>query len=111
MRSHLLRLFDSARAIALQIPYTGEQIEQTIRAALKANGLSDGYIRLVVTRGSGPLGLNPYQCKQPVVFVIADTIQLYPREMYDNGLEIVTASTIRNHPAALSPRVKSLNSR
>src|SRR5205823_14177763 len=77
--------------------------------ALRANGLSDGYIRLVVTRGSGPLGLNPYQCKQPVVFVIADTIQLYPKEMYENGLEIVTASTIRNHPAALSPRVKSLN--
>lgn len=109
MRTHVQRLFDSARAIALQIPYSIEQIESGIREAIRANGLSDAYIRLVVTRGVGPLGLNPYQCKQPVVFVIADTIQLYPREMYENGLEIVTAATIRNHPAALSPRVKSLN--
>ena len=109
MRTHLNRLFDSARAIALQIPYSVEQLEGAIREALAANGLSDGYIRLCVTRGVGPLGLNPYQCKQPAAFVIADTIQLYPKEMYENGLEIVTASTIRNHPAALSPRVKSLN--
>ena len=109
MRSHLLRLLDSARAIALSVPYSVEQLESAIRQSLRANGLRDAYIRLVVTRGAGPLGLNPYQCRQPVVFVIADSIQLYPQEMYERGLEIVTAATIRNHPAALSPRVKSLN--
>ncbi len=109
MRTHLQRLFDSARAIALQLPYSIEQLEQAIRQTLSANGLSDGYIRLCITRGTGNLGLNPYLCKAPTAFIIADTIQLYPPEMYENGLEIVTASTIRNHPDALSPRIKSLN--
>jgi branched-chain amino acid aminotransferase len=109
MRSHVNRLFESARAIALNIPYSAAELESAMRDVLRANGLSDGYIRLVVTRGAGPLGLNPYLCKQPVTFIIADSIQLYPKEMYDNGLEIVTAATIRNHPAALSPRIKSLN--
>lgn len=109
MRTHLLRLEESARAIALKIPYPVEPLEKAIRETLMANGLSDGYIRLCVTRGVGGLGLNPYLCKEPTVFIIADTIQLYPKEMYEKGLEIVTASTIRNHPAALSPRVKSLN--
>ncbi len=109
MRTHLNRLFDSARAIALTIPYTIEQLEAGIRAAIGANNLTSAYIRLCVTRGVGPLGLNPFTCKDATVFIIADLMQLYPAELYTTGMEIVTASTIRNHPAALSPRVKSMN--
>jgi branched-chain amino acid aminotransferase len=80
-----------------------------VNETLAANGIKDGYIRLVVTRGAGALGLDPNRCSNPQVIVIADHIQLYPKEMYENGLAIVTASTIRNHSAALSPRIKSLN--
>jgi branched-chain amino acid aminotransferase len=75
----------------------------------KANDITDGYIRLVVTRGKGTLGLNPYLCDRAEVIVIAATIQLYPQELYDNGLNIVTVGTIRNHPEAINPRIKSLN--
>jgi branched-chain amino acid aminotransferase len=109
MRTHLRRLFQGARSIHLNIPYSTEQLEQAIRDAAKANGISDGYIRLVVTRGIGNLGLNPYLCPKPNVFVIADTITLYPAEMYEKGMAIITAATIRNHPAANSAQVKSLN--
>lgn len=107
--THLKRLFESARAIALAIPYTLDQLDAAIRQTLAANAIESGYIRLCVTRGVGPLGLNPYQCSSPTAFVIADSIQLYPAELYNTGMEIVTASTIRNHPAALSPRIKSMN--
>ena len=109
MRSHLRRLFEGAKVICLDIPYTIDQLEQAIRETLAANEVIDGYIRLCVTRGVGTLGLNPFVCDHASTFIIADSIKLYPQELYDNGMAIVTASTIRNHPGALSPRVKSLN--
>ncbi len=107
--AHLERLWNSAKAIRLEIPMTREAMAQAVRDTLKANGIEDGYIRLVVTRGAGTLGLDPNRCSQPQVIIITDYISLYPEEYYKQGLEIVTASTIRNHPAALSPRIKSLN--
>ncbi len=82
---------------------------KAVNDTLAANEINDGYIRLVVTRGAGTLGLDPNRCSNPQVIIIADHITLYPEEFYEKGLEIVTASTIRNHPAALSPRIKSLN--
>jgi branched-chain amino acid aminotransferase len=106
---HLRRLFDSARAIRLLSPYTGEELKAAMEQTVKANGFSDCYIRLVITRGEGYLGLNPNKCPHPSAFIIADTIELYPRETYDKGMAIITASVIRNHPNALSPRIKSLN--
>ncbi len=106
---HIDRLYDSAKAIALNIPMTKAEMSQAVVDTCKANDISDGYIRLVVTRGKGTLGLNPYLCDKAEVFVIAAKIQLYPQELYDNGLKIVTVGTIRNHPEAINPRIKSLN--
>src|SRR4051812_22585302 len=107
--AHLKRLFESAQAIRLKIPFTSEQLSQAIEETVAANKFKDCYIRLVVTRGVGYLGISPKNCTNPSVFVIADTIQMYPEEMYANGMSIITASTIRNHPNSLSPKVKSLN--
>jgi branched-chain amino acid aminotransferase len=109
LQEHLDRLWDSAQSIWLKIPMTREELAQAVNQTLKLNGITDGYIRLVVTRGSGTLGLDPNKCPRPEVIIITDHIQLYPEEFYKNGLEIITASTIRNHSAALSPRIKSLN--
>ena len=107
--SHLDRLYDGASRIELKIPYQREQLAEAVRSTVAANSASDGYIRLCVTRGMGTLGLNPYLCSEPNVFVIAGQIKLYPAELYENGLSIITARTIRNHPGALDPAVKSLN--
>jgi branched-chain amino acid aminotransferase len=109
LAEHLDRLWASAKAIWLQMPISREEMAKAVNETLATNGIQDGYIRLVVTRGAGALGLDPNRCSDPQVIVIADHIQLYPKEMYENGLEIITASTIRNHSAALSPRIKSLN--
>jgi branched-chain amino acid aminotransferase len=109
LASHLRRLYDSAKAIRLTMPMTLDALAQATRDTVAANATRDGYIRLCVTRGVGTLGLNPFTCKHPIVFIIADAITLYPREYYDNGLAVVTASTIRNHSAAVSPRIKSMN--
>jgi branched-chain amino acid aminotransferase len=109
LAEHLDRLWDSAKAILLEIPMTKEQMAQAVYDTLRANQIEDGYIRLVVTRGAGSLGLDPNRTSNPQVIIITDFIALYPREYYEKGLELVTASTIRNHPAALSPRIKSLN--
>src|SRR5262245_2188243 len=106
---HLDRLWDSAKAIWLEIPTTKAVLAKDIYATLAANDIKDGYIRLVVTRGAGTLGLDPNRTSDPQVIVITDHISLYPEDYYRNGLEIVTASTMRNHPAALNPRIKSLN--
>jgi branched-chain amino acid aminotransferase len=108
LKEHIDRLYDSARALWLEIPMSREQMIKAVEETVKANEKRDGYIRLVVTRGPGTLGLDPRKC-EPQVIIIVDDISLYPRELYDNGLEIITAATIRNHPAALNPRVKSLN--
>ncbi len=106
---HMDRLYESAEVILLNIPIPKAEMEAAVMETLRINKLSDAYIRLVVTRGSGSLGLDPYKTSDPQVIVIADHIALYPAEFYQSGLKIITASTIRNHPAALSPRIKSLN--
>jgi len=107
--AHLDRLWASARAIALEIPLAKDVVAKAVNDTLAANKLIDGYVRLVVTRGAGSLGLDPNRTKNPQVIVITDTISLYPREFYEKGLRIVTAATQRVHSAALSPRIKSLN--
>ena len=109
MTEHLDRLWNSAKAIWLQIPMTKEEMAKAIEDTLAVNGIKDGYIRVVVTRGVGTLGLDPNRCDNPQVIIIADKISLYPEELYQKGLEIITVSVMRNHPAALSPRIKSLN--
>lgn len=106
---HIDRLYDSAKAIALDIPMSKAEMSRAVIDTCKANEISEGYIRLVVTRGKGTLGLNPYLCNKAEVIIIAAKIQLYPQELYDNGLKIVTVGTIRNHPEAINPRIKSLN--
>jgi branched-chain amino acid aminotransferase len=109
LAEHLDRLWESAQAIWLEIPLTKEALAQAVNDTLAVNKIQDGYIRLVVTRGAGTLGLDPNRTSNPQVIVIADKIALYPEELYEQGLDIVTVSVIRNHPAALSPRIKSLN--
>jgi branched-chain amino acid aminotransferase len=106
---HLKRLWESAKAIYLDIPLSRQQVSDAIYQTLKVNQIVDGYIRLVVTRGAGSLGLDPNKTSDPQVIVIADHIALYPAELYEHGLEIITASTQRISSAALSPRIKSLN--
>lgn len=108
-QDHIDRLYESARAIRLTIPLTPEEMVKAVEETVAANNLNDGYVRLVVTRGAGSLGLDIRRTSHPMVIIIADTISLYPEEMYEKGMEIITASTIRNHPGALSPRIKSLN--
>ncbi len=109
LTQHLERLYTSGRSILLDIPMQMDALAAAVNETVARNQLSDAYIRLVVTRGAGALGLDPARTSDPQIIIIADRIELYPDEAYTNGLEIVTAATIRNHPAALSPRVKSLN--
>jgi branched-chain amino acid aminotransferase len=109
LEEHIRLLFDSSRAILLNLPWTQEEVCKFTCETVAANGLRDGYIRLVVTRGAGELGLNPYLCPKPSMFIIASTIKLYPDEHYQNGLAIITCATRRPAPAALMPQVKSLN--
>jgi branched-chain amino acid aminotransferase len=109
LEEHIDRLFDSARAILLKIPMDKEALIRATLDTCRANQLQDGYIRLLVTRGVGSLGLNPESCKVASVIIIADRIQLYPEEFYQKGLKIITAATQRMPPNALSPAVKSLN--
>ena len=109
LEAHVRRLYESAQAIWLTIPMSQAEMSRAIDETVAANGIDDGYVRLVVTRGVGDMGLNPFKCSDPQVIIIADAIALYPAELYEKGLEIVTASVIRNHPAALDARVKSLN--
>jgi len=109
LRKHIDRLYNSAAGIELTIPLSKEEIEEAIINTLKANGLKDAYIRLVVTRGIGDLGLDPQKCKEPSIIIITDKISLYPHEFYNNGLKIIVARTRRNSVEALPPIVKSLN--
>ncbi|MBI4180286.1 branched-chain-amino-acid transaminase [bacterium] len=109
LAGHIERLYDSARAIRLTIPYDPAALSGHVKASVRENALKDAYIRLVVTRGVGDLGLDPDKCPTPSVFIIAGTIALYPREYYEKGLDIVTVPTRRNVPEALNGRIKSLN--
>ena len=109
LTEHVERLYESALAIRLVIPLTPAQMATAVEQTVAANGIVDGYVRLVITRGAGSLGLDIRKTKNPQVIVIADTIKLYSEELYQQGLKIITASTLRNHPGALSPRIKSLN--
>src|ERR1039457_3270736 len=93
----------------LQIPLNKKALEQAVLATLRANHLKDAYIRLVVTRGEGDLGLDPRKCVKPSIFIITDKIALYPQELYENGLSVITSSIRRNIPEALNPCIKSLN--
>jgi branched-chain amino acid aminotransferase len=107
--AHLDRLWASAKAIRLTIPVSRDELRTAMNEAVKLNNFTDCYIRTCVTRGIGYLGISPANCAKPSVFVIADTITMYPKEMYEKGMAIITASVIRNHPNALSPRIKSMN--
>jgi branched-chain amino acid aminotransferase len=109
LKEHIDRLFYSAKAILLDIPLSHAEMTEAVVETCRRNKMRDGYIRLVVTRGVGGLGLNPNRCKKPSVIIIADKIQLYPAEMYERGLEIITVPTVRNLHSALNPAIKSLN--
>ena len=109
LKEHLDRLLRSAQAIVLDIGMTADQMQSAVLQTLRANALRDAYIRLVVTRGVGDLGLDPKKCPRPTVFIIADKIALYPEECYTQGLEVNTVSTRRNSSQALNPNIKSLN--
>jgi branched-chain amino acid aminotransferase len=106
---HVDRLYDSARSIHLQVPISKGEMARSIIETLGVNKLVDAYIRVIVTRGAGSLGLDPRKTTDPQIIIITDAISLYPPELYEHGLKIITAGTLRNHPSALNPRIKSLN--
>jgi len=106
---HIDRLYDSARAISMEIKLTKDELKYAVVNTLKANNLKDSYIRLIVTRGVGRLGLNPFICAESQIIIITDFIQLYSKELYEKGLDAIIVPTIRNHPDALNPNIKSLN--
>jgi len=109
LKEHINRLFYSAKAILLEIPMSHAALMKATVETCRQNKLRDGYIRLVVTRGVGTLGLNPNRCKRGSVIIIADKIQIYPPELYQRGMDIVTVATTRNLHSALNPAIKSLN--
>ena len=106
---HLHRLYDSAHVLHMEIPLSVDEMEQAVIDTVRANALRDCYIRLVVTRGPGDLGLDPRKCSRPTIFIIADKIELYPQRYYDEGLHVITCATRRTSPEALDPSIKSLN--
>ncbi|MFI4911785.1 MAG: branched-chain-amino-acid transaminase [Sedimentisphaeraceae bacterium JB056] len=108
-KEHLVRLYESAKFIRLDIPMTLEEMSEAMKKTIEANGLTNGYIRLVVSRGAGTLGLNPFLCKKAMVVIIAAGIQLYPEELYEKGMKVVSSSFVRNAPQSVPPQVKSLN--
>jgi branched-chain amino acid aminotransferase len=107
--AHMTRLYNSAKGIRLDIPMSREKLMEATQKTVEANGIIDGYIRLIVTRGVGSLGLNPFTCETSTIIIIADSIQLYPQELYETGIKIISATTVRNHPLAIPPQVKSMN--
>jgi branched-chain amino acid aminotransferase len=109
LKEHIDRLFYSAKAILLDVPMSHAALMKATVETCRVNKIRDGYIRLVVTRGKGTLGLNPRSCKKPSVIIIADKIQVYPAELYARGMDIVTVPTTRNLHSALNPAIKSLN--
>jgi branched-chain amino acid aminotransferase len=109
LAEHLERLYESAKTISLDVPMTPEQLESAIVETVVGNHKRDAYIRLVVSRGVGDLGIDPDSCLTPTLFIIVDSIQLYPPEFYENGISLITASTRRIPMECLDPRIKSLN--
>ncbi|TWI57061.1 branched-chain-amino-acid transaminase [Halalkalibacter nanhaiisediminis] len=109
LKEHLDRLYDSAKSIMLVIPHTKEEMTDLVIKTLQRNKLRSAYIRLVISRGVGNLGLDPSSCAKPQIVIIAEELALFPKELYDSGLEIITVATRRNRPDVLSPKVKSLN--
>ncbi|MDA1678775.1 branched-chain-amino-acid transaminase [Bacillus cereus group sp. TH152-1LC] len=109
LREHLVRLYESAKSIMLEIPYSLDEVTNIVVETIRQNKLSNGYIRLVVSRGAGNLGLDPDSCQKPNVVVIAEQLSLFPQEYYEKGISVVTVATRRNRPDVLSPQVKSLN--
>ena len=109
LTEHIDRLFYSAKAILLKMPISHGEIVRAVIETCRRNKIRDGYVRLLVTRGAGTLGLNPNRCKNPSLIIIADKIQLYPAELYERGMEIITVPTTRNLHSALNPAIKSLN--
>jgi len=106
---HLIRLYNSAKAILLEIPLKFDEFKKVVIETVKKNNLKDSYIRIVVTRGVGDLGLDPRKCPKPTIFVIASRIQLYPESLYEKGIDVITVPTRRNLPESLNPAIKSLN--
>lgn len=109
LKEHIDRLFASAHGISLKVPLTKAEMQKAVISTLQANKLKDAYIRLIVSRGEGDLGLDPRNCPRPTIVIITDKIALYPPEFYKKGLSIVTVPTRRNIPEALNPQIKSLN--
>jgi branched-chain amino acid aminotransferase len=109
MQEHMDRLYRSGKSIMLQIPHRQEELTNLIAETVEKNQLEDAYIRVVVSRGTGDLGLDPNNCKAPNVVIIVEPLSIFPKELYETGLEIVTVPTRRNRPDVLSPKVKSLN--
>jgi branched-chain amino acid aminotransferase len=108
-KQHLRRLYESAQAIRLTVPLSQDEFLAAIEQTVKVNNFNECYVRALVTRGAGTLGIDPNRCPKPCAIVIADSIQMYPKELYEKGIAVITASVVRNHPMALSPRIKSLN--
>ena len=109
LHEHIVRLYESAKSIDLTIPLSIDEMCKAVKDTVQANAKKDGYIRLIVSRGVGNLGLDPRKTTNPQIIIIVDDISIYPEEMYEKGMEIITAATIRNIPNALNPRIKSLN--
>ncbi len=107
--AHIKRLYESAKAIRLTIAIGQKELANAVVETVGANNIADGYVRLVVTRGAGTLGLNPFGCKNSCIYIIADSIQLYPEELYEKGMKIISATTVRNHPLAIPPQAKTMN--
>ncbi len=106
---HLKRLYESAKTVALDMPFPPEEMKEKVLQTIRINGLQDAYVRLVVSRGRGDLGIDPRKCPEPTIVIIAESITLYPEELYEKGLKVVTVPTRRMHSEMVNPRVKSLN--
>lgn len=109
LKEHILRLFDSAKSIMLEIPHTVEEVMDIVVESVRRNGMRDAYIRLVISRGTGDLGLDPRKCPSRNVICIVEQLALFPKELYETGIKVITVPTRRNIPDALNPKIKSLN--
>lgn len=109
LEAHLKRLYESAKAIRLKIALEPSELAGAVEETVKANDITEGYVRLLITRGAGDLGLDPFICKSSCIIIIADNIQLYPEKLYNEGMKVISATTVRNHPLAIPPQAKTMN--